>query len=215
MERGWTLVNFSVWIFQGPAVGLLIPIKVHALGLQGHWLGLCLGALSLGVLFGSVFVSQWMVDHFGRYRVRVGLGVVEGMALAAVGLAGSPYLMLAALAIAGFCNASLALVGATHRALAIPREYRVRMFAAGAMTTQVASAIGPALVGMALARYSVAAVYAAWGVLMAACVLGFLAVPRLKEFLTLGHHEVADWYRLQYPAVFRSRDDLRAPVPER
>jgi MFS family permease len=215
MERGWTLVNFSVWIFQGPAVGLLIPIKVHALGLQGHWLGLCLGALSLGVLFGSVFGSQWMVDHFGRYRVRVGLGVVEGMALAAVGLAGSPYLMLAALAIAGFCNASLALVGATHRALAIPREYRVRMFAAGAMTTQVASAIGPALVGMALARYSVAAVYAAWGVLMAACVLGFLAVPRLKEFLTLGHHEVADWYRLQYPAVFRSRDDLRAPVPER
>ncbi len=202
MERGWTIVNFAVWIFQGPAVGLLIPLKVHALGLDGRWLGLCLGALSLGVLLGSLFGSQWLVDRFGRFRVRVGLGFLEGVTLAAVGLATSPTLMLAGLTLAGFCNASMALVGATHRALAIPREYRVRMFAAASMTTQVASAIGPALVGMALARYSVTAVYAAWGALMAGCVLGFLLVPRFKEFLTLGHDEVADWYRRQYPSVF-------------
>jgi MFS family permease len=202
MERGWTIVNFAVWIFQGPAVGLLIPIKVHALGLQGHWLGLGLGALSVGVLLGSAFGSPWLVDHFGRFRVRVGLGFLEGIALAAVGLAASPVPVLAGLALAGFCNASMGLVGATHRALAIPREYRVRMFAAGSMSTQVAGAIGPALVGMALARYSVSAVYTAWGMLMAACALGLLLVPRLKEFLTLGHEEVVDWYRCQYPLVF-------------
>jgi MFS family permease len=207
MERGWTIVNFAVWVFQGPAVGLLIPIKVHALGLQGHWLGLSLGALSVGVLLGSAFGSPWLVDHFGRFRVRVGLGFLEGIALAAVGLAASPPMMVAGLALAGFCNASMGLVGATHRALAIPREYRVRMFAAGSMTTQVAGAIGPALVGMALARYSVSAVYAAWGMLMAACVLGLLLVPRLKEFLTQGHEEVVDWYRRQYPAVFRGSAD--------
>ena len=206
MERGWTIVNFAVWIFQGPAVGLLIPIKVHALGLQGHWLGLCLGSLSLGVLLGSAFGSAWLVDRFGRFGVRVGLGFLEGLMLAAVGLATSPFLMLAGLTVAGFCNASMGLVGATHRALAIPREYRVRMFAAGSMATQVAGAIGPALAGMALARYSVPAVYAAWGLLMAACVLGFLLVPRLKEFLTLGHDEVVDWYWRQYPAVFARID---------
>jgi len=204
MERGWTLVNFAVWIFQGPAVGLLIPIKVHALGLQGNWLGWCLGALSLGVLLGSAFGSQMLVDRFGRYRVRIGLGFLEGIALAVVGMAASPALMFVGLAAAGFCNAAMSLVGATHRALAIPREYRVRMFAAGSMTTQVAGAIGPALVGAALTRYSVTWVYTAWGLLMAACVLGFLAVPRLKEFLTLGHDEIADWYCRQYPAVFRS-----------
>lgn len=202
MERGWTIVNFAVWVFQGPAVGLLIPLKVHALGLDGRWLGLCLGSLSLGVLLGSLFGSQWLVDRFGRFRVRVGLGFLEGVTLAAVGLATSPTLMLAGLTLAGFCNASMALVGATHRALAIPREYRVRMFAAASMTTQVASAIGPALVGMALARHSVTAVYGAWGALMAGCVLGFLLVPRFKEFLTLGHDEVGDWYRRQYPSVF-------------
>lgn len=219
MERGWTIVNFAVWIFQGPAVGLLIPIKVHALGLEGHWLGLCLGSLSLGVLLGSVLGSPWLVDRFGRFRVRVGLGLLEGLALAAVGLAASPPMMVGGLLCAGFCNASMALVGATHRALAIPREYRVRVLAAGSMTTQVAGAIGPALVGMALARYSVSAVYAVWGMLMAACVLGFLLVPRLKEFLTLGHEEVVDWYRRQYPAVFVRNDrgakstDPRAALP--
>jgi MFS family permease len=203
IERGWTLVNFAVWVFQGPAVGLLIPIKVHALGLQGNWLGLALGALSLGVLLGSAFGSQMLVDRFGRYRVRIGLGFLEGIALAVVGLAASPALMIAGLTAAGFCNAAMSLVGATHRALAIPRAYRVRMFAAGSMTTQVAGAIGPALVGVALTHYSVTWVYTAWGLLMAACVLGFLAVPRFKEFLSLSHDEITDWYRRQYPSVFR------------
>lgn len=146
MERGWTAVNFVVWIFQGPAVGLLIPIKVQSLGLQGQWLGASLGALSVGSLLGSVLGSQWLVGCFGRYRVRVGLGVAEGLMLALVGWAGSPLVMLAGLLAAGFCNAAMSLVGATHRALAIPREYRVRMFAAGAMATQVAGALGPALV---------------------------------------------------------------------
>jgi MFS family permease len=41
LERGWTLVNFLVWIFQGPAVGMLIPLKVQSLGLSGPWLGGC------------------------------------------------------------------------------------------------------------------------------------------------------------------------------
>ena len=205
MERGWTLVNFVVWIFQGPAVGILIPIKVHALGLTGNWLGICLGALSLGVLGGSMFGSQFLVDQFGRYRVRLGLGFCEGMALTVVGFASSPYLMVAGLALTGFCNASMGLVGATHRALAIPQTHRVRIFAASSMATQVAGAIGPALVGMALARWSVDAVYTAFGLLMAISVLGFLWVPRLKEFLSLEHEQVVDWYLHQYPKEFSEK----------
>lgn len=205
MERGWTLVNFVVWIFQGPAVGILIPIKVHALGLAGNWLGICLGALSLGVLMGSMFGSQFLVDHFGRYRVRLGLGFCEGMALAVVGFASSPYLVVAGLALTGFCNASMGLVGATHRALGIPQSHRVRIFAASSAATQVAGAIGPALVGIALARWSVDAVYTAFGLLMATSVLGFLWVPRLKEFLSLEHEQVVDWYWHQYPEVFAKK----------
>ncbi|MES2949674.1 MAG: MFS transporter [Pseudomonadota bacterium] len=203
MERGWTAVNFVVWIFQGPAVGILIPIKVHAMGLAGNWLGLCLGALSLGVLLGSVFGSQWLVQLFGRYRVRLGLGFCEGLALAVVGFATSPYLVVVGLALVGFCNASMALVGATHRALAIPQSHRVRVFAASSMSTQVAGAIGPALAGFALTHWSVNTVYTAFGLLMATSVLGFLKVPRLKEFFGLGHEEVVDWYAHQYPKIFK------------
>ena len=197
--------EFVVWIFQGPAVGILIPIKVHALGLAGNWLGICLGALSLGVLMGSVLGSQFLVRHFGRYRVRLGLGFCEGLALALVGFASSPYLVVAGLALTGFCNASMGLVGATHRALAIPQSHRVRIFAASSMATTVAGAIGPALVGMALARWSVDAVYTAFGLLMATSVLGFLWVPRLKEFLSLEHEQVVDWYLHQYPKEFSEK----------
>jgi MFS family permease len=126
----------------------------------------------------------------------------RGIALAVVGFALSPYAVVVGLAVTGFCNASMGLVGATHRALAIPKNYRVRIFAASSMATQVAGAIGPALVGMALVHWSVDAVYTAFGVLMATSVLGFLWVPRLKEFLSLGHEQVVDWYLHQYPTVF-------------
>jgi MFS family permease len=204
MERGWTIVNFVMWIFQGPAVGMLIPIKVHAAGLGGNWVGIAMGALSAGVLAGSLFGAQYLVDRFGRYTVRVGIGFFEAMALTAVGLSASPYLMTAALVVAGFCNASLSLVGATHRALAIPRDFRVRMHAASTMTTQIAGALGPAIVGLALVHWSVNAVYASFGVLMGMSVLGFLFVPRLKEFFSHSHDEVVDWYAREYPAAFRS-----------
>jgi len=204
MERGWTFVNFVVWIFQGPAVGMLIPIKVHSLGMSGNWLGISMGALYLGVLFGSLFGSQFLVDRFGRYRVRLGIGLLEGVALAGVGFTANPFLMVVALAVSGFCNSSMSLVGATHRALAIPKAFRIRFAAASSMTTQVAGAIGPAIAGMALYHWSVNAVYGGFGLLMATSVLGFLWVPRLREFLNLSHEQIVDWYQHQYPSIFKS-----------
>ncbi len=204
MERGWTIVNFVIWIFQGPAVGMLIPLKVYALGLGGIWVGICIGSLSAGVLVGSLFGTQILVDRFGRYKVRVGFGVFEALALTVVGLSASPYVMAAALVAAGFCNTSLALVGATHRALAIPRAFRVRMLASTTMTTQIAGALGPAIVGLALVHWSVSVVYASFGVLMGISVLGFLFVPRLKEFFSHSHDEIVDWYSREYPEVFKT-----------
>ena len=203
MERGWTVVNFVVWVFQGPAVGILIPIKVNALGLAGNWLGIGLSALVFGVFLGSVCGSSLLVRRFGRYRVRIGLGCLEGICLAYVGLSSSAVVMVAGLVLAGFCNASMALVGSTHRALAIPKSHRVRMLAASAVTTQIAGAAGPAIVGAALMHWSVSAVYAGFGILMAISVLGFCLIPRFKEFLELEHDDIVDWYPRQYPHVFQ------------
>lgn len=211
MERGWTLVNFVVWIFQGPAVGMLIAIKVHALGLSAQWLGTGVAALSLGTLLGSLFGSRMLVERLGRYKVRLGLGCLEGVCLAAAGLSSSAVLLCACLLLAGFCNASMALVGATHRALAIPRDYRARLLAASTVSTQIAGAIGASLVGAALARWNITQVYTAFGVLMATSVMGFLLVPRMKEFLGLDHERVVDWYAQQYPRVFRRAERAEAP----
>ncbi|MBX9349437.1 MFS transporter [Chromobacterium vaccinii] len=202
MERGWTLVNFIVWIFQGPAVGMLIPLKVHALGLGGDWLGNSLAALSFGVLLGSAFGSQWLVARLGRYRVRLGLALLEGAGLTMAGISPDGSWLLAALVWCGFCNAAMSLVGTTHRSLAMPADYRVRLYAVSALCTQAADAIGPALVGAALLHWSVTAVYAAAGLLMMASALGMLWVPRFREFLSLDHDRAKDWYRREYPQVF-------------
>jgi hypothetical protein len=37
---------------------------------------------------------------------------------------------------------------------------------------------------------------------MAISVLGFLLVPRFKEFLELDHERVQNWYINEYPHVF-------------
>ena len=70
MERGWTIVNFVVWIFQGPAVGILVPIKVRSPGLAGDWLGISIASISVGVLAGSAFGSALLVARFGRDQRR-------------------------------------------------------------------------------------------------------------------------------------------------
>lgn len=62
------------------------------------------------------------------------------------------------------------------------------------------------------AAWSVDAVYTATGLLMAASVLGFVRVPRFKEFLGTEHSQIVDWYAHQYPEVFRTPARSAAPL---
>jgi MFS family permease len=202
IERGWTLVNFLVWIFEGPSFGILIPIKVQSLGLSGDWLGASIGAVSVGVLLGSFFGAEMLVRHFGRYRVRVSIAAFEGLALALAGYTHYPYVFVFSLVVAGFSNAAMGLVGAMHRTLAIPKAFRVRILSASTMSTQLAGALGPAMVGVALVHWNVDGVYTSFGLVMATLALGFVFVPRAREFFNLSHDEVKDWYLHQYPNVF-------------
>ena len=123
LERGWTLVNFLVWIFQGPAVGMLIPLKVESLGLSGLWLGGCEAALSIGLLIGSFRGSDALVSRFGRFNVRVGAAMCEGLALAASGWAPSPLVLVLALTCVGFANAAMGLVGRDSPLVGYPAEF--------------------------------------------------------------------------------------------
>ena len=204
LERGWTLVNFLVWIFQGPAVGMLIPLKVQSLGLSGLWLGVCEAALSIGLLLGSFRGSDALVSRFGRFNVRVGAAMCEGLALAASGWVHSPIVLVLAFTCVGFANASMGLVGATHRSLAIPQNFRVRILAASMMTTQIAGILGPMIAGAALAHWSVGNVYTCFGLATCLLAFGFVLIPRSREFFALNHDQVKDWFRHEYPHAFES-----------
>ncbi|MFM0639046.1 MFS transporter [Paraburkholderia metrosideri] len=202
IERGWTLVNFLVWIFIGPAFNLFVPLKVNALGLSSTWLGACEASISVGMLLGSFGITDLLVKRFGRYRMRVCAAASEGLILSVVGTAHSPWVLILAFGCAGFANTIMVLVGSTHRTLAIPKEFRVRMSSVSNMSTQVASALGPAIAGIALTHWPLPRVYTAFCLLASLMAIGFVLIPRSREFFGLPHDQVVDWYKREYPDGF-------------
>ncbi|WP_293935949.1 MFS transporter [Iodobacter sp.] len=204
LERGWTLVNFLVWIFIGPAFNLFVPLKVHSLGLSAAWLGACEASISIGMLLGSFNLATFLINRFGRYRVRIFAAISEGLILACVALCNQPYLLIMAFMCAGLANTLMVLVGSTHRALAIPKEFRIRISSVNKMSTQIASTIGPALAGIALLHWPLPTVYMAFSLIAALCAAGFILIPRSKEFFSLDHEQVNDWYRKEYPSGFKT-----------
>jgi len=205
VERGWTIVNFLVWIFVGPAFTLFVPLKIHSLGLSSAWLGACEASISVGMLLGSLGMADRLTRYVGRYRIRVGAAVSEGLILSVVGVAHQPLLIILAFGAAGFANTLMALVGSTHRTLAIPKEFRVRMASVSGTTTQVAGCLGPAIAGAALLHWRLSEVYVGFGLLASLLASSFVLVPRASEFFGLSHHEVVDWYRREYPSGFDGR----------
>ncbi|UJH78492.1 MFS transporter (plasmid) [Burkholderia cenocepacia] len=204
LERGWTLVNFLVWIFIGPAFNLFVPLKVSSLGLSSAWMGACEASISVGMLLGSFGISGYLVQHFGRYRVRVCAAVSEGLILSIIGTAHEPWLLILVFGCAGFANTVMVLVGSTHRTLAIPKEFRVRMTSVNGMSTQVASALGPAIAGIALSHWALPKVYTGFCLLASLMAVGFVLIPRSREFFGLDHDQVVDWYRREYPDGFNT-----------
>ena len=202
LERGWTAVNFFVWIFLGPAIGLLLPLKLQSLGLSGGWLGACETALALGMLAGSLWGAEALSAWFGRYRARVGAAVAEGLLLAVAGATALPLALVLLFALIGLANATLVLVGQTHRLLATPPHYRLRFAAVNMSFTQIAAMIGPALAGTALLRWPLANVYTAFGLAVALGASAWLWVPRAREFFALDHASASQWYGREYPAQF-------------
>jgi MFS family permease len=202
LERNWTVINVLSWLFIGPAIGMLIPIKIHALGLSGAWLGACEAALSLGMLAGATGGVAMLQRAFSRYTLRVGGAVMQGVTLALVGYLQNPWFLLLALMLCGLSNSVSVLIGMTHRMLARPQAYRGRMSAVAMMATQLSGSIGPAIAGMALAQYDLNAVYIAFGILGGAIAGAIVFVPGFKELISLDHAHVENWYAKQYPHAF-------------
>jgi MFS family permease len=202
MERGWVMCNFVCAIVMMPCVAMLVPLKVQSLGLSAAWLGWCEAALSLGMLVGSVGPATWWAEAQGRFATRVGSMALMGVSLAIAGWTSDRHVLVAMFAAAGTCNAATTLVGKTHRMLARPLAFRARMSAAVIMTTQVAQTLGPAIAGVALAHWSVRAVYLGFGLATFVSAFGFFLVPGFRAFMALDHDTVDNWYGKTYPKVF-------------
>lgn len=212
IERYWSLINFFSWIFAGPAVGMLVPLKVQSLGLSGVWLASCEAGLAVGIFSGSFYLSTRIISRVGRYAARIGSGFALGLSLILAGAAQSGWILIVAFVLCGLSNATLLLVGLTHRTLARPRSFRSRMSGATMTLNQIASAAGPALAGMALVRWSIADVYEVFGFLTAIVASSILLIQGFRAFISLDHEEVEGWYERQYPTAFLKNEDQACPA---
>jgi hypothetical protein len=189
-------------MFLFPSLTMLVPLKVQSLGLSALWLGLCEAGVALGMLAGSLGVSEWLVARRGRYATRVGGAVLQGASLAMVGFTSHAWVLVAGFFVVGLTNSAMTLVGLTHRTLARPLEFRARMFAGSAMTAHIAGSLGPALAGLALAHAPVAQVYTVFGLLSGLAALALAFVPGFKAFMALPPEQVEGWYGREFPQAF-------------
>lgn len=98
----------------------------------------------------------------------------------------------------------MGLVGATHRSLAIPQNFRVRVLGASMMTTQIAGILGPMIARAALTHWAVGKFYTCFGLATCLLAFGFVLIPRSREFFALNHDQVKDWFRHEYPHAFKA-----------
>jgi MFS family permease len=127
--------------------------------------------------------------------------------LAVVGASGWPWLLPLAFFACGLANSALVLTGLSHRMLARPLAYRTRLTAVSFTLSSLGSSLGPALVGWALHHASLSTVYIACGLFAGGSALMLTRVPRFKEFMSLDHAQVADWYAREYPQAFATQPE--------
>ncbi len=202
IDRNWTIYAFVTMLFLFPAIGMLLPVKVHSLSLGAHWLGAIEAALGLGMLLGAFWGAPRVIFWLGRFRACMVAIVVSAVAITGVALGTQGWVLVLGFGIAGFSMSVSQLVGQTHRALAVPDHFRARFASVNIMVMQVAAMLGPAIAGVALGMMEVSAVYTGFGLSLLLVTLAFPLVPGIRHFLALDHGEVKGWYGRQHPAVF-------------
>jgi len=203
LDRWWTLVGALMMVCLLPATGLLLPLRIQALGLSAVWFGACSAALSAGLLLGVGGLAPALIDRLGRIRALALVIVACAVAMAGIGLCDGAPDLVALFALIGLCMSVTQLVGQTHRMLAMPEDYRARMSAAHLTMAQLAAALAPALAGALLQRAAVPMVFVLLAAGFGAGGLLLLAVPGLGSFLRQDHDGVRNWYGRHYPQAFR------------
>lgn len=206
LERNWTAIGFLGGLFLTPSLGMLLPLKVHAMALEGEWLGISEAGLALGLLLGAaVGMSRSLVARIGRYQLRFAASILMGPAVMLVGFSSNPIVLVAALMLVGIANAMVVMMGYSRRILATPARFRTRMMAVNMMLPQLASMVGPLAAAIILLRLPIGSVYVIFGASLLICNFGYLLVPDFRVFMSLADDEVEGWYGQRYPEAFEPR----------
>lgn len=203
LDRWWTLVGALMMLCLLPVTGLLLPLRIQALGLSAAWLGACGAALAGGVLLGVAGLAPAAIKRLGRARALALAITLCALAMWGTGLSDQAQGLVVAFACIGLCMSVTQLVGQTHRVLAIPDAYRARMSAAQLTLSQAVAAAAPALAGSLLQHAPVAQVCQLLAGGFAISGLLLLAVPGFGHFLGQDHEGVRNWYARHYPQAFR------------
>jgi MFS family permease len=109
---GLTALN----VFVSPVTGLGVALRVSGSGWGAHWLGIADACLAAGAIIGSVVGIRWQPTYGAAAGFR--MLVVQGLAIAAVGIGWRPVLVLA-MTVLGFTAgaASVWLSAAFMRAI--------------------------------------------------------------------------------------------------
>ncbi|SEK66182.1 Predicted arabinose efflux permease, MFS family [Roseateles sp. YR242] len=212
VDRWWTLSGALMMVFYAPAIGLMLPLRLQSMGAPATWFGWCSGALSVGVLIGVLGVADRLMLRAGRHRAMLMAVALCGVCLGAVGAVDRVQVLALLFAVIGLCTSVTQLMGQTHRALAVPEDFRARMASAQLAVAHMAAAGAPLLAGLLLQRWPVAQVYGVMSAGFLLSGLALLAVPGLKAFLRLAPEDARNWYERQFPAAFL-RADLNRPEP--
>jgi MFS family permease len=89
----------SLNVFVTPVVGLGVALRVSGSGWGAHWLGIADACLAAGAIVGSIVAIRWQPQHGAAAGFWI--LVVQGLAIASVGLGWRPTLMTA-MAVLGF-----------------------------------------------------------------------------------------------------------------
>ena len=92
---GLTALN----VFVAPVTGLGVALRVSGSGWGAHWLGIADASLAAGAILGSVVAIRWQPTYGAAAGFRI--LVLQGVAIACVGLGWKPTLVLA-MAVLGF-----------------------------------------------------------------------------------------------------------------
>jgi MFS family permease len=162
--------------------------------------------LAYGVAQSAVAAGGWVTAAFGiqllsRWLAKFYLCSL-GLLLLSTGILGASFshswLFYPALFAAGFGLHLFRINGTSHRMLALPDRLRARLSSFDMTVGALTRFIGFSLTGALLQSFSTHEIVYAYGLMLLILAMLMLAIPGYKEFMSLSHEQVENFYARKY-----------------